>query len=167
MPFGPLLGLVATPPRQNESYWPQHALGEEPVAYRRESRSSLIARLIEEELGRSRELSLQFPLPRDRRLQRLCAELLATPADRRTLEEWAEVTGASTRTLARLFERDLGMSFNKWRQLVRFHTALEDSSRGEPVSRVAHHHGYRSACAFSAAFGRTMGFPPSTIFSIG
>ena len=139
------------------------ALSEEPVAYQPGDRAGLIARLIENELGRARELPLQVPLPRDPRLQRLCAPLLANPADRRTLEEWSEVTGASARTLARLFEQDLGMSFNRWRQRVRFHTALEALSRGEPVSRVAHRHGYRSASAFSAAFGKTMGFPPSRV----
>ncbi len=62
------------------------------------------------------------------------------------------MAGASTRTLARLFERDLGMSFNAWRQRVRFHTALEALSRGEPVSRVELDYCYLSSSEFSAAF---------------
>ncbi len=41
--------------------------------------------MIELEIGRVRELSLNVPLPKDARLQRLCAELLANPSDRRTL----------------------------------------------------------------------------------
>lgn len=36
-------------------------------------------------------------------------------------------------------------------------------SRGEPVSRVAGRHGYRGTSAFTAAFVRTMGQPPSRI----
>lgn len=139
------------------------ALSEEPVVYEPNSRGGLIAQMIEQEIGRARELSLNVPLPKDARLQRLCAELLADPSDRRTLNAWSEVAGASTRTLARLFERDLGMSFNRWRQRIRFHNALEALSQGEPISRVAQQHGYRSASAFSAAFGKVMGLPPSKV----
>lgn len=137
------------------------ALSEEPVTYDTASRAGTIAKMIEMEIGRARELSLHFPLPHDPRLQILCAELLANPSDRRTLDEWSQITGASPRTLARLFEQDLGMGFNQWRQRIRFHSALETLSCGEPISRVAHQHGYRSASAFSAAFRKVMGAPPS------
>jgi AraC-like DNA-binding protein len=139
------------------------ALSEEPMAYGPDSRAALIARLIEGEIGRARALALSVPLPGDARLQRLCAQLLADPSDRRTLTAWSEVAGASTRTLARLFESDLGMSFNAWRQRIRFHNALEALSRGQPISRVARRHGYRSASAFSSAFRKVMGMPPSKV----
>lgn len=139
------------------------ALAEEPVVYAPGSRGGLIAQLIELELLQARKLSLQVPLPKDPRLQRLCARLLANPSDRRTLEAWSEVAGASPRTLARLFESDLGMSFRLWRQRIRFQSAMEALSRGEAVSRVAQSHGYRSVSAFSAAFGKVMGMPPSNI----
>ena len=143
------------------------ALSEEPVAYEPDSRGALIARLIDLEIGRARELSLSVPLPTDARLQRLCAELLADPSDRRTLDAWSEVAGASTRTLARLFDSDLGMSFNTWRQRIRFHNALEALSRGEPISKVARQHGYQSASAFSSAFRKVMGTPPSKVSAGG
>ncbi len=139
------------------------ALSEEPVVYDQNGRGGLIAQMIELEIGRARELSLNVPLPKDARLQRLCAELLANPSDRKTLDAWSEAAGASTRTLARLFEHDLGMSFNRWRQRIRFHNALEALSRDEPIARVAQQHGYRSASAFSAAFGKVMGVPPSKV----
>ena len=83
--------------------------------------------------------------------------------DRRTLEGWSAVAGASARTLARLFERDLAMSFDSWRRRIRFQGALEALSRGEPIARVARNHGYRSASAFSQAFARVMGKPPSKL----
>lgn len=139
------------------------ALSEEPVVYDQQGRGGVIASLIAVEIGRARELSLNVPLPKDARLQRLCAELLANPSDQRTLDGWSEAAGASPRTLARLFQHDLGMSFNRWRQRIRFHNALAALSKGEPIARVAQQHGYRSASAFSAAFGKVMGMPPSTI----
>ncbi len=139
------------------------ALVEEPVGYGTGSRGSLIARLILQEIARAPALSLHIPLPKDARLQRLCAELIADPSDRRTLDAWADVAGASARTLARLFKRDLGLSFVAWRQRVRFQNALEDLSRGLPISQIADRHGYRSASAFSAAFGKATGRPPSKV----
>lgn len=141
------------------------ALGEEPVAYGPDSRGSHIAQLIEQEIHLTKALSLHVPLPRDTRLQKLCAELLADPSDRRTLDGWSEISGASARTLARLFERDLGMSFIQWRQRVRFQSAIEALSQGVPVSVVATRHGYRSPSAFSAAFGKAMGHSPSKVMA--
>jgi len=141
------------------------ALGEEPVAYAPGSRGSLIAQLIEKEIGLANAFSLHVSLPRDTRLQKLCAELLADPSDRRTLDGWSEIAGASARTLARLFERDLGMSFMQWRQRVRFQSALEALSQGVPVSAVAKMHGYRSPSAFSAAFAKAMGHAPSKVMA--
>ncbi|MFP6773579.1 MAG: helix-turn-helix transcriptional regulator [Alphaproteobacteria bacterium] len=142
------------------------ALGEEAMDYDPTGRGGLIAQMIALEISRARELTLNVPLPKDPRLQRLCAELLADLSDRRTLEAWAEVAGASARTLARLFKHDLGMSFNRWRQRIRFHGALDALSRGQPIATVAHGHGYRSASAFSAAYRREMGIAPSKVAAL-
>lgn len=137
------------------------ALSEAPVIYDADERATQIAALIEVEIGRADALTMNVPLPSDPRLQRICAALLADPADRRTLEAWSEVAGASPRTLFRLFERDLGMRFRDWRQRVRFHSALEALSRGAPISQIAADHGYQSPSAFTAAFARVMGAPPT------
>ncbi|MDA4844277.1 AraC family transcriptional regulator [Hoeflea poritis] len=139
------------------------ALSKEPIAYTAGSRAAHIARMIELEIEAARQLALHVPLPADRRLQNMCAALLADPSDGRTLEQWSHQSGASARTLARLFERDLGMGFNAWRQRVRFQSAVEALSRGQPVSLVAHKHGYSSPSAFTAAFRRAMGMPPSAL----
>ncbi len=139
------------------------ALSEEPVDYDIKGRGGLMAQLIEMEINNAPDLSLNIPLPKDARLQRVCGALLADPADRRTLDGWSHVAGASTRTLARLFELDLGMSFSHWRRRVRFHSALEALARGTAVAIVAGRHGYRSTSAFSAAFRSEMGASPSRI----
>ena len=138
------------------------ALCQEPVVYEQDSRGDLIARLIEDELARSQDYALIAPLPRDPRLQKLCASLIAAPDDRRTLEDWAPHAGASARTLARLFESDLGMSFRDWRRRIRIQRAIEALDRGDPVDQVAYGVGYRSSSAFAAAFRAVMGAPPST-----
>lgn len=140
------------------------ALSEEPMVPAAGSRGALIAQLLELELQHARAESFSVPLPEDPRLQRLCASLLADPADDRTLERWSEYCGASARTLSRLCERELGMSFRRWRQLVRFHSAIEALAAGRPIAAVARNCGYRSPSAFSAAFHEFYGQPPSALF---
>jgi AraC-like DNA-binding protein/mannose-6-phosphate isomerase-like protein (cupin superfamily) len=139
------------------------ALIEEPILYDEAGRGGAIVRLILSEIARAPALPLSVPMPNDARLRRLCAALLADPADPRGLEDWAAWSGASPRTLARLFARELGQSFAVWRQRVRFHNALEALVRGEPVGRVAAANGYRGASAFTAAFRKVMGLAPSAV----
>jgi len=139
------------------------ALIGEPVIYDEKGRGGAAALLILSEIARAPRLSLVIPMPRDARLLRVCDALLAGPASRLTLEGWTETAGASVRTLARLFESELGMSFAAWRQRVRFHNALEAIIAGEPISEVARRNGYNSSSAFSAAFRKSIGQAPSSL----
>src|SRR4051794_19952316 len=141
------------------------ALIDEPVIYDEEGRGGALADLIFSEIARARRLPLVIPMPRDPRLLRVCNAMLADPASRRTLDDWADEAGASVRTLARLFDEELSVGFIAWRQRVRFHSAMEAVVAGEPIALVAERNGYRSASAFSAAFRSIMGQPPSSLRS--
>jgi AraC-like DNA-binding protein/quercetin dioxygenase-like cupin family protein len=137
----------------------------EPLIYDEHGRGGALAELIFDEIARSRHLPLVIPMPRDPRLLRVCNAILADPASRHTLDDWADGAGASVRTLARLFEEELCVGFTAWRQRVRFHNALEAIVAGEPIALVAERNGYRSASAFSAAFRNVMGQSPSSLRS--
>ena len=126
-----------------------------------DTRHHLMMQLALEEMRIARPLSLDLPLPRDRRLKTLCDALMADPADGRGLAEWAEQVGASERTLARLFQSELDTSFGAWRQQLRLARAVDEISRGLPVAQVAATVGYASQAAFSAMFSRALGVPPS------
>ena len=56
--------------------------------------------------------------PSDERARDVAEALLADPADPRTLHDWGHAVGASSRTLARAFLSDTGLSFGRWRTLV-------------------------------------------------
>jgi AraC-like DNA-binding protein len=128
-------------------------------------RYQLIWRLLLEEIRRAPTLSLDLPLPSDRRLRALCEALLDDPGASANLEEWAARVGASPRTLARLFQQELGMSFGQWRQRVRLGHAAALVSLGTPLSAVAATLGYESASAFSAMFRRALGRSPTEFFA--
>lgn len=127
-------------------------------------REAMLAQLILDEVGRSATLPMRVALPRDKRLKTLCERLIAEPASGLTLDQWAAEAGASGRTLARLFERELGMSFGQWRQQMRLAHAAPLIARGMPLAQVAAELGYASQSAFSAMFRKTFGQSPSAFF---
>ncbi|MEW9548611.1 helix-turn-helix transcriptional regulator [Nonomuraea sp. NPDC050783] len=128
-------------------------------------RDRLLAVLLDR-LRRAPEQPLHLPAPRDPRLAAVCAALHRDPADRRTLAALAAGTGASERTLTRLFHRELGMSFPQWRTQLRLHHALLLLADGLPVTAVAHRCGWASASAFIDVFRRAFGYTPGRAFTM-
>ncbi len=132
----------------------------EPVEYDTEGRAGLVMQLILAELRRLPAEPLGLPMPRDARLRRLCDGLLDDPGKPLGLEQWAERSGASARTLTRLFQSETGMSFRRWRERARLAEAMARLAQGEAVSQVARLLGYDSASAFAAMFRRQLGVAP-------
>ena len=91
----------------------------------------------------------------------MCHRLLGDTTRAETLEQLAYHAGASSRTMARLCERELKMSFVHWRQHVRLARALSQMATGDPIKTVARDAGYQSASAFSAMFRRVLGVTPT------
>ncbi|OHX13888.1 AraC family transcriptional regulator [Chromobacterium sphagni] len=121
--------------------------------------------LLLSEIEWSTEAALPLPPLNDHRLQRICSTILNNPGDRRNLNEWAELVGASSRTLARLFQQELGVSYLYWRQQVCAISALPRLSAGEPITLIASDMGYDTPSAFSSMFRRIMNRAPSQYFS--
>ncbi len=117
--------------------------------------------LILDELRVAPNLELRLPMPRDPRLLRLCRVLLENPGDDRKLPQLARLAAASPRSLARLFQAELGMSFTAWRQQARLLEALRRLGDGEPVTAVALDLGYATPSAFTYMFRRHLGVTPS------
>ncbi|WP_432720069.1 helix-turn-helix transcriptional regulator [Jeongeupia wiesaeckerbachi] len=143
-----ILALTALPIRQDEG-----------------GRASLIATLIIAELHELPTAPLHLPMPHDARLTRLCDYVLGRLDGEETLEQLADLAGASSRTLARRFRSETGLSFREWRQQARLIRALELLAQNEPLKRIAERLGYASQSAFSAMFHRTLGVEPSHYFA--
>jgi AraC-like DNA-binding protein len=133
---------------------------EEPVAWDERGPASHIAALALHEIGRAATRPLQVPACRDPRLRRVAEALLADPADPRGLGAHAEAAGASERTLARLFRRETGMTFQQWRRQVRLTEGLARLAQGETPPRAAAAVGYASSPAFGAAYRAAFGTTP-------
>ena len=135
--------------------------GGEPPAPEREA---ALTTLVLDEIHSAQRLALGVPLPAsdsDKRLRAVCQAVLEQPGRHATLQDWASNSGASERTLARLFRNQLGMGFAQWRRQAVLAHALPRLARGEAVGQVAATSGYASESAFSAMFKAAMGQPPS------
>ena len=70
-------------------------------------------------------------------------------------------SGASARTIQRLFREETGLRFAEWRRRLRLLRALELLGDGTSVTAAGIEAGYDSTSAFVAAFRREMGFTPA------
>jgi AraC-like DNA-binding protein len=131
------------------------------------ARERLLASLALDEITRSAPLPLAVPMPQEKRLRALCEALLADPAGPGSLEYWAAQAGASTRTIARLFKQELGVSFSQWRQQAILARAIPLLNQGRPMAIVAQELGYQSQSAFSAMFRRAFGESPRAFIARG
>lgn len=124
--------------------------------------SGRVTALILDQFRRSRPLPGGLPWPRGGPLTGLCEALYADPADPRGPEEWGRELGMSSRTLARRFEADVGMSLRSWRRRVRLFKAIELMGGGLSVTQTAMQLGYGSTSAFVYAFRTELGRGPQT-----
>ena len=128
------------------------------------AREARLAGVLLDELADAPLEPIHVPMPADRRLRRLVETILVDPAARFTIAEWGARVGASDRTLSRLFRRETGLSFVRWRQQLHVSLALRHLAAGAPVSRVAGDLGYDSVSAFIAMFRRLLGVTPARYF---
>lgn len=123
-----------------------------------------LAEVIVDEIRGLAPQPLGLPLPGDARLLRIANALLAEPAQRRPLQDWAAWAGLSARTLSRRFVAETSLSFTAWTQRVRLLRSLELLAGGQPVTQVALELGYDSVSAFIALFKRELGCTPAAYF---
>lgn len=94
-------------------------------------------------------------------MRKVVQAILNDPGDPRGLEAWCDIANASSRTLARLFRSETGVTFRQWRQQARLTEALRALMTGSTPTKAASIAGYSSVPAFSAAFREVFGMTPA------
>ena len=122
-------------------------------------REQHLSALVCDELACAAAVKLGVDLPQDKRLRHLCEAVLADPTRHETLADWAQDTGASPRTVARLFRSELRSTFTQWRQQVILAKAVSLAAGRMPMGQIAAELGY-SASAFSAMVRKSVGQTP-------
>lgn len=124
------------------------------------TRERHVSALILDELHHATQLHLRVDMPRDKRLHHLCSAVLQDPAAHDSLQAFAHDSGASLRTVARLFRQELGCTYLQWRQQVILAKAVQLGASGLPIGQIAAELGY-TASAFSAMVHRAVGVSPA------
>lgn len=109
-------------------------------------------------------IPLQLPNLSDPKLVRIAEILLKDPCDGRTLPQLCKVTGVGKRTVERLFQQEIGMTFGKWRQQVRLMQGMRLLAEGAKVTYAALESGYSTPSAFISMFRKALGITPSSYF---
>lgn len=124
-----------------------------------------LADVLVEQLTRMPTEHLHLPISQHPRLRQIADALNADPADRSTVAQWGKRVAMSERTLARLVQQEVGMSFGRWRQQLHIILALQRLSAGVSVQRTAEDLGYESVSAFITMFKKTLGKTPARYFA--
>jgi len=124
-----------------------------------------LIQMIIHQLEAIRMVPLQLPNPSDPRALRIAMMLSDNPGDRRTLGGLCKAAGTSKRTAERLFQQDMGMTFNKWRQQLRLMHATVLLAEGAKVTHAALESGYSTPSAFISMFRKTLGTTPTSYFN--
>jgi AraC-like DNA-binding protein len=120
--------------------------------------------VIFDELQLLTTVPLQLPLPSDSRAARF-AELVAAERNGRTpVARLLRQSGASRRTLERIFRVETAMSLGQWLRRQKLLLALRRLAAGEAVNAIALELGYNSPSAFIAMFRRELGHTPTRYF---
>lgn len=123
-----------------------------------------VVRLLLLELSFLPVRALNLPTPQHPGLAQLCARVRNDLTGSLSIEDAATALHMSRATFMRLFQRETGMSFGRWRQQARMLNALSLLAEGRSILDVALECGYDSPSAFSAMFHRSLGRAPSAYF---
>lgn len=122
-----------------------------------------LAAVLLDELQALPAVPLQLPMPADPRAAKAASLLRSNPSTGLTTA-LARQSGASTRTLERLFRFETGVSAGKWIRRMRLLRALELLGEGLPVTETAARCGYTSTSAFVSMFRKELGTTPGSYF---
>lgn len=124
-----------------------------------------LAAVIVDQLVMLPQAPLQLPMPADPRARTAALRIQETPD--LPLPRVARASGASLRTLERLFLRDTALPLGRWRRRARLVAALRALAEGTLITRTAADVGYATPSAFIAAFRREFGVTPGRYFAGG
>lgn len=115
-----------------------------------------------DELAHSKTAApLSIPMPRQPALCLVAKQIMENPGDMQTIDHWARVAAMSRRSFTQYFGDETGMSFARWRQLVKIHESLKLLATGKSVTEVALDLGYQNTSTYIAIFRKQFGVSPT------
>lgn len=140
-------------------------LADQDPAYPREGSTARLVSLLLEQLAEAPIERLHLPISEHPKIRCIVSALTLDPSDRTALADWAKRFAMTERSLARLVQRETGLTFGRWRQQLHLIVALQQLAAGASVQQVAGNIGYDSVTAFITMFKKSLGCSPTRYFS--
>jgi AraC-like DNA-binding protein len=102
-----------------------------------------------------------LPTSNHPQLKNIISLLMNDTTSKYTINHYAEISHMSTRTLSRLFIKELGMNFSDWRIRLKLLEAIKRLGEKQSVKEIALDLGYETASAFIFMFKKNLGKTPS------
>lgn len=119
-----------------------------------------LLQVILDQLHHAQLVSSYLPSTEHSTLSTLLEFFDENPSDNTPLEHLAKRINMTERTLARLCQKELGMSLNEWRQRLKVMKAMNMLTTDKTVESIALDLGYANASAFISMFKRWMHTTP-------
>lgn len=115
-----------------------------------------------DELANAKRAShLSIPMPHQTSLRLVAKQIMENPEDMKTIDHWARVAAMSRRSFTKYFGEETGVSFARWRQLVKLHQSLKMLAEEKSVTEVALDLGYQDTSTFISIFRKQFGVSPT------
>jgi len=102
-----------------------------------------------------------LPTTNNVRLKNVVQLLLNDVSSKYTIDHYAEISCMSSRTLSRLFIKELGMNFSDWRIRLKLLEAIKRLGEKQSIKEIAFDLGYETTSAFIFMFKKHLGKTPS------
>jgi AraC-type DNA-binding domain-containing proteins len=119
-----------------------------------------IVQVLLDEIGAQEPSTLNLPLGKEKKVQKVTTHLINTLQVNMNTEEAAALAGVSERNFSRLFVNETGMGYRDWCLKLTLLEAISRLQAGESINQVAFELGYENSSAFTYMFHKSLGKPP-------
>lgn len=128
--------------------------------YSNRGKEHRLMEVILDEISELKSAPLTLPWSEDSKLMPIMQAIFNEPTNAKNIVQWADLSYVSSRTLARLFKKEVNMTFSEWRMQARLFYALEKLYEGKSVTYISLELGYSTPSAFISAFRKLLGKSP-------
>ncbi|WP_186755638.1 AraC family transcriptional regulator [Echinicola salinicaeni] len=124
-------------------------------------RQNRIIEVLIDELSTLQSSTTFLPTSQDNRIKLVLDTLMNNWSSKHTIDYYASLASVSTRTLSRLFHKELGMSFGDWKMRLKLMEAIKLLGEEKSVKEIAYNLGYENVSSFIVAFKKHFGKTPA------
>lgn len=120
-----------------------------------------VVEVLLDEISTLKPTTTFLPTSQNKRIKIVTDALLNDLSCRHNLAYFADKINVSPRTLSRLFNKELGMSFGDWRIKMKLMEAIKQLEEGKSVKEISFNLGYENVSSFISTFKKHLGKTPT------